>query len=76
MKTLTVRNVPDTVYEQLADWARENHRSLQEQARHLLEMNVKLRCPCVLEAAAAYRVRLAGRQLGNVVEDIRRERER
>lgn len=76
MKTLTVRNVPDTVYDQLADWARENHRSLQEQARHLLEMNVKLRSPCVLEEAAAYRVRLAGRQLGNVVEDIRRERER
>lgn len=76
MKTLTIRNVPETVHAQLAEWAEDNHRSLQEQARHLLEMNVKLQATCVMEAAAAYRARLAGRKLGNIVEDIRKERVR
>ncbi len=76
MKTLTIRNVPEAVHAQLAAWVEENHRSLQEQARHLLEMNVKLQAACVMEKAAAYRVRLGGRQLGNIVEDVRKERAR
>lgn len=76
MKTLTVRNVPDTVYEQLASWAKESHRSLQEQVRYLLEEDVKLQRMCVMEEAAAYRTKLASRELGNVVEDVRGDRDR
>ncbi len=76
MKTLTIRNVPEAVHAQLAAWAEDNHRSLQEQARHLLEMHVKLQAACVMEKAAAYRARLTGRQLGNIVEDVRKERAR
>lgn len=71
MRTLTVRTMPDSVYAQLADWAKENRRSLQEQARHLLEMDVRLRGTSVMEEAAAYRARFSGRNLGNVVEDVR-----
>lgn len=76
MKTLTIRNVPEAVHAQLTAWAEDNHRSLQEQARHLLEMNVKLQAACVMEAAATYRARLAGRKFGNIVEDVRKERAR
>lgn len=76
MKTLTVRNVPDTVYAQLADWAKVSHRSLQEQVRYLLEEDVKLQGMCVMEAAETYRTRLASRELGSVVEDVRADRQR
>jgi hypothetical protein len=76
MKTLTIRKVPDTVYSGLAEWARENHRSLQEQVRHLLEEDVKLRSVSVMESAQAYRARIASRQLGNVVDDVKEDRNR
>ena len=76
MKTLTVRNVPDTVYSELADWARESHRSLQEQVRHLLEEDVRLRGVSVMESAQAYRAKMVSRELGNVVDDVREDRHR
>ena len=75
MKTMTVRNVPDSIYKQLTEWACANNRSLQEQVRHLLVQEVKLHKPSALEAAAAARKRLKGRALGNVVVDIREDRE-
>lgn len=37
MRTLTVRNVPDDVYEALATLAKRNRRSLQQQILLLLE---------------------------------------
>lgn len=76
MKTLTVRNVPDGVYEELTAWAEESHRSLQQQVRYILEQDVKLRERAVLEAAAEYRTKLANRNLGDVVEDVRKDRQR
>ena len=76
MKTLTVRNVPESVYSGLTDWARESHRSLQEQVRHVLEENVQLRSVSVVEAARAYRAKMASRHLGNVVNDVREDRNR
>jgi hypothetical protein len=76
MKTLTVRNVSDTVYLRLADWARTNRRSLQEQVLHVLEQETRLHETSLLEDAAACRARLAGRKLGNVVTDIRKDRQR
>lgn len=76
MRTLTIRNVPDTVYSELAEWARESHRSLQEQVRHLLEEDVRLRSLSAMESAQAYRMKIASRTLGNVVEDVREDRSR
>ena len=76
MKTLTVRNVPDTVYKKLTAWARQNHRSLQEQLQHLLEQEVKLHETSVLEAAGQYRTRLCGRDLGDSVADVQEDRSR
>jgi hypothetical protein len=76
VKTITVRNVPDTVYSELAAWARGSHRSLQEQVRHLLEEDVKLRGTSIMESAGAYRAKLASRELANVVDDVREDRRR
>ena len=76
MRTLTIRNVPDTVYSELAEWAQESHRSLQEQVRHLLEEDVRLRSLSAMESAQAYRMKIASRTLGNVVEDVREDRSR
>ena len=76
MKTLTVRKVPDDVYARLTDWAKTNHRSLQEQVRHLLEEEVKLHETGIMEAAANYRTRLEKQQLTDVVEDLRGDRKR
>ena len=76
MRTLTIRNVPDTVYSELAEWARESHRSLQEQVRHLLEEDVRLRSLSAMESAQAYRMKIASRTLGDVVEDVREDRSR
>lgn len=76
MKTLTIRKVPDEVYAELADWAAESRRSLQEQVLYIIEEDVKLRRTSVMESAAEYRTRLAGRQLRDVVKDVREDRER
>jgi plasmid stability protein len=76
MRTLTVRNVADETYQALTAWAHENHRSLQEQARYILESEVKLRQRAVMEEAARYRSALVGRPLGDSVAEIAEDRER
>jgi hypothetical protein len=77
MKTMTIRNVPDPVYDALAESARSEHRSLQEQVRYILTNDVKLRSRSVCEKAAEYRAALAGRRTEkSVVEDLRKDRER
>ena len=75
MKTLTIRNIPAPVYTALAESARAEHRSLQEQVRLILTNDVALRCGSVCEKAAEYRSRLAGRKpQKSVVQDLRQDR--
>ncbi|MGC9453065.1 MAG: FitA-like ribbon-helix-helix domain-containing protein [Oceanipulchritudo sp.] len=77
MRTMTIRNLPDEVYDGLKEMARANHRSLQEQVLRMLTEEVRLRTPSVCEEAAAYRAKLAGRTPARtVVEDLRADRER
>jgi plasmid stability protein len=76
MKTLSVRNVPDEVYVRLVNWARVNHRSLQEQIRFLLEREVRLTEACPLSAARRWRDRLQGRDLPDIVQMVREDRGR
>jgi len=77
MKTMTIRNIPESVYDALTESARAEHRSLQEQVRHILTNDVKLRAGSVCEKAAEYRTKLAGRvQEKTVVQDLREDRER
>lgn len=77
MKTMTIRNLPDPVYDALAENARAEHRSLQEQVRYILMNDVELRSRSVCEKAAEYRAGLAGRKARkSVVTDLREDRER
>ncbi len=76
MKALSVRNLPDDVYEALRAMAAANHRSVQEQVRCLIEREVRLASGSGLAAAREWRVRLAGRTLGDTVEDVRQDRAR
>ncbi len=76
MKVITVRHVPDDVYEALTRLAERNRRSLQQQALTLLERVRTLEPSRPLERAAAIRRRLAGRDLGNLTQDIQEDRQR
>lgn len=77
MKTMTIRNVPDDVYEALVEVAKKEHRSLQEQVRVTLENDMALRRGSVCEQALEYRTRLENRPcVTTVVEAVREDRDR
>ena len=76
MKTLTVREVPDEVYQALKGWAAQNNRSLQEQVRSILSREVRLIREGRMDDARRWRERLAGRDWGDVAAEIRRDRGR
>ena len=76
MKAFTVRGVEDSIYEGLRELARKNHRSMQEQVKLILEREVALTKGGHLYRCEAIRQRLEGRDWGDVVADIRNERER
>ncbi len=76
MKALSIRNLPDDVYAALKAMAAANHRSMQEQVRCLIEREARLAAGSGLAGARAWRARLAGRSLGDSVEDVRQDRAR
>jgi plasmid stability protein len=76
MKVITVRNVPDDVHRALTRLAERNRRSVQQQALLLLARARQLDRDSPLGAARALRERLAGRKLGNTVDELREDRDR
>ena len=76
MRAISVRNVPDHIYDELQAMARNNRRSLQEQIKLILEQEVKLANRSFLAGAAEWRKRLQGRGLSNTVTMVRKDRER
>jgi len=76
MKVITVRNVPEDLHRALSRLAERNRRSLQQQALVLLERARGLDRESPLDAARLLRERLAGRNLGDCVAEIREDRER
>lgn len=76
MKTMTVRNIPDDLYEDLKRLARRNRRSIQQQTLVLLQRARLLAGPDPVREAARIRESLCGRDLGDVVADVREERDR
>jgi len=76
MKALTIRGVPDDLYRCIAARAQRNRRSLQQEALALLERVRAFELDDSLARAQAIRGRLAGRQLGDTVREVREERER
>lgn len=76
MKALSIRNLSDEAYEALKTMAAANHRSMQEQVRSMIEREMRLAASPGLAAARAWRLRLAGRELGDTVNDVRQDRAR
>jgi hypothetical protein len=76
MKALTIRDVPDQLYRCIAARAQRNRRSLQQEALALLERVRAFERDDSLARAERIRERLAGRQLGDTVREVREERER
>ena len=76
MKAISIRNVPDHIYASLQTMAKENHRSLQEQIKLILEQEVNLSNRSFLAGAAHWRKRLQGRNLTDTVNTIRKDRQR
>jgi hypothetical protein len=76
MKILTIRNVPEDLYQIIARLARQNRRSIQQQIISILDRARILDAAAPVEKAAAIRFKLAGRELGNTNDEIREERSR
>ena len=76
MKSISLRNVSDEIYESLQSMARANRRSLQEQIKHLLEKEVKLINGSSVARAAKWRNRLSGRAHTDTVQLVREDRNR
>ena len=76
MRAISIRNVPDNLYAGLQVMAKKNRRSLQEQIKLILEQEVKLANRSYLSAAAEWRKHLQGRNLGDTVKSVRKDRER
>jgi plasmid stability protein len=76
MKSISLRNVPDDVYEALKAMSMSSHRSLQEQIKYILEQEVRLRRGSPVSNAAKWRRRLKDRIHSDSVELIRGDRQR
>jgi hypothetical protein len=76
MKAISIRNVPDDIYAGLQKLAKTNRRSLQEQIKIILEMEVRLNKTSFVADAAKWRKNLQGRSFKDTVTDIRKDRQR
>lgn len=81
VRTITVRQVPDDVYEALQALAQRHRRSLQQEAIALLERARWLRGESPLQRARNIRASLAAkpgakRDFGDTLAEIREDRER
>lgn len=74
MKVLTIRNIPDDLYRVIVCIAQRNHRSIQQQVLSILDKARILESESPVEKAMKIRQRLEGRELGNSVDEIRKER--
>ena len=76
LKSISIRNVPDDVYIVLQAMAKVNRRSLQEQVKILLEQEIRLQKGSSVTKSSEWRDRLKSRKMSNIVQSIRKDRER
>ncbi|MCE5279784.1 MAG: hypothetical protein ABFD92_20545 [Planctomycetaceae bacterium] len=76
MPDILVRDVNIKTLKRLKDRARQNGRSLQSEAKMLLEQAAGTSIAEALAAAAAIRTRRAGRKFSDSVKLIRQDRRR
>jgi plasmid stability protein len=75
MAQMTIRNLDDTAYARLKEQAKRNHRSLEAEARAILEGGTKSDRGVLLERIRERRNRMAAYYEGDVTADIRQERD-
>ena len=76
MKTLTLRNIPEDLYDTILELAKRNRRSIQQQLLVILDRaRILNETPPGIHAAEMRR-KLAGRVLGDTISEIRSERDR
>lgn len=76
MPSLSLRGIPQDVYDGLKSLAQQNHRSVQEQARLLLEREVRLNHLGAMERARQWRERLRARPMLQPQNDLRADHDR
>ena len=76
MKVITIRNIPEDLYRIIRRLAQRNRRSIQQQVLTILDRARVLDSAAPVEKASEIRLRLAGRELGNTINEIREERDR
>ncbi len=76
MKVITIRNIPEDLYRIIRRIARRNRRSIQQQVLMILDRVRVLDNESPVANALEIRQRLAGRKLGNTIEEIHEERNR
>jgi len=78
MRVLTIRNIPDHIYNLLGTLAKENRRSLQQQALTLLEQTALFlnNSKGSLDKALSIRESLKNRDLGNTLKELKEDRNR
>lgn len=76
MKSLTIRNIPDDLYHTIHRIAARNRRSMQQQLLFMLDRMRVLNTDPPVEKATAIRKRLAGRALGNTLDELHEDRAR
>lgn len=76
MKAISLRNISEPLYEALKEMAAKNQRSMQEQIRYLLRLEVKIASSTCLQSSRKWRKRLAGRKHTDSVAMIREDRQR
>ena len=77
MATLTIRQLDDTVYERLRERARLNKRSLEAEARHLLDERTR-DLPALVEDLLEFHDRMVAKHgllpdSTELIRDLRRE---
>lgn len=76
MKAFTIRNIPDDLYRIIARMAQRNRRSIQQQILSILDRARVLDSESPVRRAMTIRQNLAGRELGDTVDEVRKERMR
>lgn len=76
MKAFTIRNIPDDLYRIIARMAQRNRRSIQQQILSILDRARVLDSESPVRRAMIIRQNLAGRELGDTVDEVRKERMR
>jgi len=76
MRSISIRNIPDPVYDSLKNIASKSRRSLQEQVVFILERETQLASGSFLSNALELRKSLTGRNFKNAADEVRLDRQR